>query len=171
MITPVLETKRLRLRPMAASDLDALLGIFGDPRVMAAFNEPPYSREQMKRWLESKLAHQDRYGYGLFAVILTPEGVLIGDCGLEHMEVGEEQITELGYDIRSAYWNQGYATEAARAMRDFAFRTLELPRLVSLIRVGNQASKRVAEKTGMHLVDVIERYDIAYWKYAINREE
>lgn len=166
-----LDTHRLHLRSMVSDDLDDLLKIFGDPRVMASFNEPPFTRLQMQGWLDRNLAHQERCGYGLFAVILKSEEVLIGDCGLEHMEVGEEQITELGYDFRSEYWNQGYATEAARAVRDFAFRTLELPRLVSLIRVGNQASKRVAEKTGMHFVDVIERYDIAYWQYAINREE
>jgi len=166
-----LDTQRLHLRSMVSDDLDDLLNIFGDPRVMASFNEPPFTRQQMQGWLDRNLAHQKRCGYGLFAVILKSEEVLIGDCGLEHMDLEGEQVTELGYDIRSAYWNQGYATEAARAVCDFAFRSLELPRLVSLIRVGNLASKRVSEKIGMHLVNVIERYDIAYWMYAMNREE
>ncbi|MFO7944810.1 MAG: GNAT family N-acetyltransferase [Anaerolineales bacterium] len=166
-----LDTQRLHLRSMVSDDLDELLNIFGDPRVMASFNEPPFTRQQMQGWLDRNLAHQERWGYGLFAVILKAEEVLIGDCGLEHMDLEGEEVTELGYDICSAYWNQGYATEAARAVRDFAFQSLDLPKLVSLIRVGNQASKRVAEKTGMHFVDVIERYDIAYWKYAINRKE
>jgi ribosomal-protein-alanine N-acetyltransferase len=74
------------------------------------------------------------------------------------------------YDFRSDHWNQGYATEAATAVRDYAFQTLRLPQLISLIRVGNEASKRVAEKVGMRCVEEIVRYDHRYWKYSINRE-
>ncbi len=166
-----LETQRLCLRLMAPEDLEDLLKIFGDPLVMDAFNEPPFNRRQMQSWLDRNLAHQERYGYGLFSVILKSEGVLIGDCGLEHMEINGEEITELGYDMRSDYWNQGYATEAALAVRDFAFDELGLPRLVSLIRVGNEASKQVSEKIGMHCVEEIERFGIRYWKYAIDRKE
>jgi ribosomal-protein-alanine N-acetyltransferase len=78
-------------------------------------------------------------------------------------------VHELGYDFRSHYWNQGYATEAAAAVRDYAFQTLQIPRLISLIRVGNSASRRVAEKIGMQLAAEITRYDTAYWKYARDR--
>ena len=113
----VLETKRLTLRPMQAADIDALLVIFTDLQVMAAFDEEPFNREQMSRWLGRNLDHQDEYGYGLFSVILKANGLLIGDCGLEVMEVDGMQVAELGYDFRSDYWNQGYATEAASAVR------------------------------------------------------
>lgn len=166
-----LETQRLRLRLMAPGDLEDLLKIFEDPLVMDAFNESPFNRQQMQSWLDRNLAHQERYGYGLFSVILKSERVLIGDCGLEHMEINGEEITELGYDMRSDYWNQGYATEAALAVRDFAFDELGLPRLVSLIRVGNEASKRVSEKIGMRCVEEIERYGIRYWKFAVDGKE
>ena len=162
-----LETPRLLLRLMQPSDLDDLLNIFGDPKVMDSFNEQPFTSEQMQRWLQRNLAHQDEFGYGLFSVILKSENLLIGDCGLEHMVVEGEQKTELGYDFCSDYWNQGYATEAASAVRDFAFNRLRLPGLISLIRKGNQSSRRVAEKVGMALEEEITRYAIDYWVFSM----
>jgi len=150
--------------------MDELLRIFSDPRVMESFGGIIFNREQMKNWIKRNLDHQNRYGYGLFSVILKSEGVLIGDCGLEHMELDGIQTTELGYDFRSDYWNQGFATEAASAVRDYAFEVLQLPELISLIRVGNEASKRVADKIGMECDVEIERNDIHYWKFAIKRK-
>jgi RimJ/RimL family protein N-acetyltransferase len=164
-----IQTPRLSLRPMKLSDLNDLLKIFGDPKVMASFDTVPFDRTQMAQWIERNLSHQEQYGYGLFSVILKSNGSLIGNCGLEHMELEGESVTELGYDFRSEYWNQGYATEAALAVRDHAFTTLGLPGLLSLIRAGNQASRRVAEKIGMALTDEIIRNGIRYWKYAIDR--
>lgn len=169
MITLPIETDRLSLRLMKTSDLDPLLEIFTDTRVMASFNTPPFTRIQMLEWLERNLHHQEIHGYGLFSVILRSKDILIGDCGLEHMELDGEQVAELGYDFRSDYWNQGFATEAASAIRDFAFQDLSLPSLISLIRVGNEASRRVSEKIGMRLMSELAISGISYWKYGINR--
>ena len=165
----MIETARLRLRPMQAADVDELLAIFADPRVMASFNSPPFNREQMEGWVGRNLAHQSEHGYGLFSVILKTNGLVIGDCGLEQMEVEGERAAELGYDFRSDHWNQGFATEAAAAVRDYAFQALGLPRLISLIRVGNGASQRVAEKIGMQFTDELMRYGQRYYLYALDR--
>jgi RimJ/RimL family protein N-acetyltransferase len=162
-----IDTPRLYLRMMKESDLDDLLKIFGDPKVMASFDAAPFNRELMQGWLQRNLSHQNEHAFGLFSVILKSEGVLIGDCGLERMELEGELSTELGYDFRSDYWNQGFATEAALAVRDFAFDSLRLPYLISLIRVGNLASRRVSEKIGMHLDREIDRNGIRYWVYSI----
>ena len=75
---------------------------------------------------------------------------------------------ELGYDLRSAYWNRGLGTEA---VRDYAFTVLRLPRLVSLIRQGNRASQRVAEKVAMRLETTLTRYGSKYRLYSCSREE
>lgn len=166
-----LETERLILRPMQPTDLEALLLIFTDPKVMAAFQHDPFTRDQMQGWLSRNLDHQQQYGYGLFSVILKTSGELIGDCGLEQMEVEGQPLAELGYDFRSDYWNQGLATEAACAVREYAFHVLQLPQLISLIRVGNLASKRVAEKVGMTLSAEFTRYGIQYWKYALKNHD
>lgn len=164
-ITQRLETSRLILRPMLQTDFDGLYLIFTDPKVMAAFNHPLFTTEQMQGWLGRNLDHQSQYGYGLFSVLLKETDELIGDCGLEQME--DMNAAELGYDFRSEFWNQGYASEAASAVRDYAFDVLKLPRLISLIRVGNVASKRVAEKVGMKLIEEFTRYETRYWKYGM----
>ena len=167
---PVLETMRLILRPMQAADIDALLVIFTDPKVMALFDSPPFDRQQMSDWLQRNLNHQDEFGYGLFSVILKANGLLIGDCGLEVMGIDGTHAAELGYDFRSDYWNQGFATEAATAVRDYAFDVLELPQLISLIRVHNAASQRVSEKIGMGRISEFTTHGIHYWKYGLSRE-
>ena len=166
-INAQLETKRLILRPMLETDIEELHLIFSDPKVMASFDHDPFTREQMARWLQRNLEHQDAFGYGLFSVILKLEATLIGDCGLEQLE--SLGAAELGYDFRSDFWNQGYATEAASAVRAYAFDILQLPRLISLIRVGNLASKRVAEKVGMTLAEEYTRDGVHYWKFSMGR--
>jgi ribosomal-protein-alanine N-acetyltransferase len=161
-----LETPHLVLREMRADDAKALLKVFSDPRVMASFpGTTPFDAKRMQAWVDRNLVHQNKHGYGLFSVIYKTNDVLIGDCGLERMEIG----VELGYDLRSDYWGQGLATEAATAIRDFAFTTLALDRLISLIRVGNDRSRRVAEKIGMSLVEDVERNGATYWLYRIER--
>lgn len=143
-----METTRLLLRPMEPGDVDALLSIFADPKVMAAFRSAPFNREQMQRWVQRNLQHQVEHGYGLFSVILKSEGVLIGNCGLEQMMVDGVPVVELGYDFHSDYWNQGYATEAATAVRDFAFQKLPMAQVISLIRVGNQHHGEWPKRSG-----------------------
>lgn len=154
---------------MQLNDIDSLLTIFSDPVVMAAFDTQPFDREQMARWIQRNLDHQQQYGYGLFSVLLKSTTVVIGNCGLEHMVVDDEQVVELGYDFRSDYWNRGYATEAAIAVRDYAFRQVQLPRLTSVMRQSNLPSQRVAEKIGMQRVKGVVRYGTPYWLYELTR--
>ena len=87
------------------------------------------------------------------------------------MEVDGTRAAELGYDFRSDYWNQGFATEAASAIRDYSFAVLKLPQLISLIRVRNAASQRVSEKIGMMRISEFETHGIKYWKYGLSRAE
>lgn len=105
-------------------------------------------------------------------MILKERGELIGDCGLEEKELDGLSATgaaaELGYDFRSDHWNRGLATEAAAAVRDYAFDALALPRLISLVRQGNSASRRVAEKIGMRHERDVQRADHPYWLFTID---
>ena len=167
----MLETDRLKLREMTVDDVDPLLVIFSDPEVMKSFGGILFDRKQMEQWVGRNLDHQKQYGYGLFSVILKTDDVLVGDCGLEHMEVDGRAEVEIGYDFRSDYWGQGLATEAAAAVRDFALVELGLERVISLIRPENVASLRVAEKIGMAKEKEIKRGEATYWVYALSRSE
>ena len=167
----MIETDRLQLRPMRIEDVEPLLAVFGDLAVMAAFGVPPFDREAMEQWVQRNLNHQAAHGYGLYAVILKANGLVIGDCGLERLEDEDVPTAELGYDLRRDHWGQGLATQAAAAVRDYAFGQLALPRLVSLIRQGNAASRRVAEKIGMrHEADIV-RWGQPYWRFAIKHPD
>ena len=167
----MLETNRLRLQEMTIDDIDPLLAIFSDPEVMKSFGGILFDRKQMEQWVRRNLDHQRQYGYGLFSVMLKSNDVLVGDCGLEHMEVDGQAEVEIGYDFRSDYWGQGLATEAAAAVRDFALGELGLQRVVSLIRPENIASLRVAEKIGMTKEKEIKRGEAMYWIFSLSRSE
>lgn len=79
---------------------------------------------------------------------------MIGQCGLTWQDVGgEAPVLEVGYLFLRAHWHQGFATEAARACRDWAFSILRAPRVYSVIRDTNVASQRVAQRNGMAVAD------------------
>ena len=76
-IMPLLETPRLMLRPILASDVDEPLHIFANPKVMASFGETPFRREQMEQRAKRNLKPQDARGYGIFCAILKSKGILL----------------------------------------------------------------------------------------------
>jgi len=168
----MIETSRLVLRLMDENDLDDMLKIFTDKNVMKCFGLESFSREQMKKWVDRNLDHQKKYGYGLFSGILKSNQELIGDCGLEHTEFEEKPCVEIGYDFLSKYWNQGYATEAARAVKDYAVGRLSIDSkyLCSFIRKNNKASQRVSEKIGMQKIKEYTVHDTDYCLYAFSKE-
>ena len=151
---------------MRADDAQQLLGVFGDPEVMRAFDRGPFDRPEMAAWVNRNLQHQDRYGFGLFVIVERATGEVIGDCGLERMELDGVEETELGYDLRSDRWGHGFATEAAATVKDHALDRLGLHRVISLVRAGNERSSRVAERIGMSFERELVRGEIAYRLYA-----
>jgi [ribosomal protein S5]-alanine N-acetyltransferase len=94
----------------------------------------------------------DRYrddGHGLWLVGNRETGEPIGQAGLVQQEVDGAHELEIGYLIHHPFWQQGYAAEAAAAVRDYAFNTLGKERVISLIRPVNVPSQRVALRIGL----------------------
>ena len=166
------ETKRLILRVMRKEDYDSMLKVFTDEKVMKSFNLRSFDRLQMQNWMEKNLDHQKECGYGLYSVLLKANQELIGDCGLEHTEFEGKPCVEIGYDFLSKYWNQGYATEAAKAVKNYAIEKLDIDsrELCSFIRIHNRASQRVAEKIGMKIIKQYEVHEVKYFLYALSIE-
>ena len=130
-----------------------------------------YSREETTEFLE-KVIHWDQQGLpSQFAVVTREDEVLIGYCGFLHQQVDNGPEVEIGYRLHPDYWHRGLATEAARAVRDHAFRDLKLPRVISLIHPENVASRRVAEKNGMLLEKETIFKGFPALVFAISREE
>ena len=143
-----LRTERLVLRHLTLDDLDALQAVLGDAETMRYY-PAPFTKDATRAWIERSIERYALDGHALFAVTLRDTGELIGDCGPARMLIEERDEVELGWHIRRDQWNRGFATEAARASRDWALDQLGEPRLVSLVRPENRASCRVAEKMGM----------------------
>jgi RimJ/RimL family protein N-acetyltransferase len=117
--------------------------------------------------IERMLRHWDRHGVGLFSVVRKEDERLLGRTGYllwdttrwvsaMHEAVDGDLELEIGWTFERAFWNQGYATEAAIACRDHALGELGRDRFISLIARPNIASIRVAEKIG----ETLEREDI-----------
>jgi ribosomal-protein-alanine N-acetyltransferase len=144
----LLETERLRLRPYTGDDLDDLASIVGDAVTMRYYPRP-FSREDASSWIERNLRRYTDDGHGLWAMVFTASDEFVGNCGLVKQWVDGREEVEVGWLVARRWWNQGFATEAATACRDYGFDVLGMDRLISMIRPQNVPSRRVAEKIGM----------------------
>lgn len=146
----LLTTARLYLRHFHILDAEPMLHVFGDEEVMR-FGEGVQTKEWVEGWLRTCLErYYQTWGFGPYAVVEQRSHGVLGYCGLFYFpEVNGQPEVELGYRLRRSAWGQGYATEAALAVRDFAFTNLGIRRLIAMIDPGNRPSIRVAEKLGM----------------------
>jgi ribosomal-protein-alanine N-acetyltransferase len=167
----ILETERLWLRRLTLGDWDDLAAIYGDLEVMRHIGDgATRSRAAVLLKLQARIETEMRVGYGMWAMIERTSEILVGECGLFDWEIHGQRQIEIGYIVGRRHWGAGLATEAARAVRDYAFGVLGLERLIAVIGQDNEASKRVALKLGMTpdpnapvLAPMVETY-------AINRE-
>lgn len=156
-----LETARLLLRPLSVDDVDAFASFYADPEVMRYLGiGKALSREETKASLERMLRSWDVDGFGQFALERKEDGAVVGRCGFlvwdaetltpttEGEASGPTEL-EVGWTLGRTYWGNGYATEAATAVRDHALGPMGRERLISFIRPDNVRSRRVAEKLGM----------------------
>jgi ribosomal-protein-alanine N-acetyltransferase len=144
----LLETERLRLRPYTEDDLDDLAAVVSDAETMRYYPRP-FNREEASTWIEHNLRRYTEDGHGLWVMASKESGEFVGNCGLVKQWVDGREEIEVGWLVARQLWNRGFATEAARACRDYGFDVLRLNRLISMIRPENVPSRRVAEKIGM----------------------
>ncbi|MDE7193224.1 MAG: GNAT family N-acetyltransferase [Oscillospiraceae bacterium] len=171
----ICETKRLYMRELQYSDIDALSLILRDEETMYAYNGAFTERETLD-WLERQLARYQKYGFGLWAVILKESGEMIGQCGLTMQPWKNKELLEIGYLFNKKYWHRGYATEAAQACKKYAFETLGADEVCAIIRDTNIPSQMVAERNGMKIIDdnYIKHYrgvDMPHLLYSVKRED
>lgn len=145
-----LETNRLRIRRLQESDLVALSSLFTNPTVMQfSIKGRPLTPAEITEQLKQYFAQYQRFGFSNWAVELKENSTFIGIAGIHHMLVDNIDEIEIGYRLLPAYWGHGYATEAVMAIRDYAFNTLGMRRLIAIIEPKNERSIRVAEKLNM----------------------
>ncbi|MGN6611394.1 MAG: GNAT family N-acetyltransferase [Angustibacter sp.] len=148
LLPPTLTAARLRLRPVADRDADALFALHRDARVLRYWDAPPWTdRARAEGFIRaSRQLADDGTGVRL-AVERTADAAFIGWCSLTRWNP-DYRSAAIGYCYAEAAWGQGYATEAARAVLTWAFDTLDLNRVQAETDTRNLASARVLEKLG-----------------------
>jgi len=173
----LLETERLRLRRPTLDDTENVLELVSDPLVMEFIDEPTRDPAEVREALERWLARWRADGFGHFFVERRDDGAFVGRTGLlvwdmrtwqtsTFAEVGGHGQLELGWMFARAHWGHGYATESARAVRDWAF-AQGAGSLISLIHPDNVRSQRVAEKLGAVPTEtlVVEEKPAVVWRH------
>lgn len=145
---PTVKTERLILRPFTLADAPLVQILAGDKDVASTTRliPHPYPDGLAVSWI-STLPAKYQQGEGVSFAITLKEGALIGSIGL--ILSLPDHHGELGYWIGKPYWNSGYCTEAAAAVLQFAFDTLDLERVFAKYMSRNPASGRVMAKLGM----------------------
>lgn len=168
----ILETKRLYLREMNQADFSSLCKILQDEDTMYAY-EGAFSDNEVQEWLDRQISRYQKWNFGLWAVILKETDEMIGQCGLTMQPWRETEVLEIGYLFNRLYWHKGYATEAAKACKRYAFDILKADVVCSIVRDTNIASQNVAVRNGMIKTDCWTKHyrgiDMPHYRYVIRR--
>jgi ribosomal-protein-alanine N-acetyltransferase len=146
--TPTIRTGRLLLRPFTSADADALFALQSDAFVLRYWDAPPWAERARAELFISACARMSEEGSGVrLAVVRVVDNSFIGWCSLTRWKP-DHRSASMGYCLDDAAWGHGYATEAGRALLEWAFDTLDLNRVQAETDTRNAASARVLEKLG-----------------------
>ena len=151
-------TERLKFRRYTMDDLPFVETLVKNPNVMRYIGDGLVKDSEYAKQLIIRMQKQyDNFDiYGLHALEHKETGELIGHAGIVAQIIDDTFEIELGYWVAPKFWQQGYGFEAANALKTYADEELELERYVSAVQVGNEGSKQIALKNGMHLLKTIE---------------
>ena len=169
----IFETERLYLRELNQTDFKSLCKILRDKEAMYAY-EGAFSDIEVHEWLDRQIFHYQKWGFGLWAVILKKTDELIGQCGLTMQMWKDKEVLEIGYLFQRRYWHKGYSVEAAKACKKYAFEILNADEVCSIIRDTNIASQNVAVRNGMIAADSWMKHyrgvDMLHYRYIAIRK-
>jgi RimJ/RimL family protein N-acetyltransferase len=163
----MIDTDRLLLRQMTATDLDEFVAIHAEPEVVRFMGV--FDRVKASEWMQANQRDWSERGYGRLAIVDRATGRLLGRSGLKYWPQFQE--TEVGWVLRPDAWGHGVATEAALACAEWGFQNLDLPYLTAMIRPDNRRSIRVAERLGMSPLRRDILLDEPVVVHSISREE
>jgi RimJ/RimL family protein N-acetyltransferase len=144
----VLETERLVLRRMSVDDAEFELRLLNEPSFLRFIGDRGVrTLEDARAYiLKGPVDMYERLGFGLYLAELKEEGVPIGICGLVKRDFLAD--VDIGFAFLPEFWGQGYASEAASAVMEYAKGALGLKRIVAITNPDNQSSIRLLEKLG-----------------------
>jgi [ribosomal protein S5]-alanine N-acetyltransferase len=146
----ILETHRLLMRDFVEADWQAVFAYQSAPLYLRYNSWTHRTESDICKFIQMFIGEQKEQPRTKFqlAIILKEENQLIGNCGIRINDL-EMREANIGYELNTQYWGQGYATEAAQAVVKLGFEELGMHRIWSWCVAQNLASVRVLEKIGM----------------------
>jgi len=155
------ESPRLFVRPWRPEDRSVFMQKFvNDADMMLYINHgKAWDETKVESYFERQRRFLAELGCCVGAVVSKESGAVVGGAGIQPQDLSGD--FELAWSIWKEYWNKGYATEAAAALKDHAFRVMALKRIVAIADVPNLASLRIMQKIGMRYDGVLNAHDLA----------
>ncbi|MFH7017807.1 GNAT family N-acetyltransferase [Flavobacterium sp. FlaQc-47] len=152
-----IETERLLLRELLISDVDGMFELDSNPKVhLFLGNKPVKDIEESLDQIKNIQQQYKNVGIGRWAVILKETNEFLGWSGIKLIknEINKHKdFYELGYRFIEKHWGKGYATEAGKAFVDYAFNVMKVEALYAYADAGNENSRKILEKLGLHYVN------------------
>lgn len=162
-----IETERLLLRELLASDAESMLELNSDPQVMKYTGDKPFTHlDQSLEVIASIQQQYQRFGVGRWAAVLKNTNEFIGWAGLKYIDQlnGRNGNYDLGYRLLHRHWCKGYGTELALACIHYGFCEMQLQCISAYADVRHVASLKVLEKCGLKLTNTfMDDGDLCGW--------
>ncbi|MEO0311929.1 MAG: putative N-acetyltransferase YkkB [Bacteroidota bacterium] len=161
---------RMIARPITTDDLDDIVAFYNDEEASRFLKfEASMSNESMAQYYLDKQLDRYRMHNGLMVLERKLDGAIVGHCGLLYQEVDGEKIIEIGYRLLKKYWQNGYASEAAKYFRNYGFNDNRVDALYCMIHPENKNSQKVALRLGMTFQRNIHHNGVMALLYGITR--
>jgi RimJ/RimL family protein N-acetyltransferase len=167
----ILLTPRLRLEPLTDRHFEGLHRLNSDPVVMRYITGRPDTPADTELMIDRVKVRWAEFGYSWWGFMHRDTGELIGTGCIQHLNRDPAEPLETGWRLRQDAWGQGYASEAARRMVGWAFRTLKPELVCAVCQPENTASSAVMEKLGMRFVGLGRWYEMDCKRYDVTASE
>ncbi len=167
----ILTTDRLRLEPCSETHLKELDELNSSLEVMRYITGTPVSLEDTKAHLELVKYLWQNVGFSSWSIFELATNKFIGTAGIQHIEFNPENPIEFGWRLIPAKWGNGFATEAAQRMLQFAFETIGLESLRAVCHQENLKSAKVMQRLGMQYRGVEHWYNLDTFAYWMTKEQ
>ncbi|MEW6736794.1 MAG: GNAT family N-acetyltransferase [Acidobacteriota bacterium] len=165
-----LNTERLHLRKFIPTDLEAFYQLNSDLEVIKYIRPgSPFTKAEVETWLKIKIRHWQEHHFGIWVMEYKQDNSIVGFCGLQYLE-NTSQV-EVGYRLAKRYWQQGLATEAAKASIQYGFDIINLNEIVGITHPENLKSQRVLTKIGLSYRKEAYFYNTDVKYFSISRAE